>query len=118
MTDLTEAEMNLAPAADEAPDGDALADSDALADGESVVETPTADVVVSAEPVESMEPVEPVDVVEPQAARVAVSVGRMFADAIRRAADDSIRAMMLIRTYRVRGHLAARLDPLKALQYE
>ena len=32
--------------------------------------------------------------------------------AVRRAADDSIRAMMLIRTYRVRGHLAARLDPL------
>ena len=32
--------------------------------------------------------------------------------AIRRAADDSIRAMMLIRTYRVRGHLAAKLDPL------
>jgi len=34
------------------------------------------------------------------------------ADEIRRAAEDSIRAMMLIRTYRVRGHLAARLDPL------
>src|SRR5690349_18138620 len=34
------------------------------------------------------------------------------ADDIRRAAEDSIRAMMLIRTYRVRGHLAARLDPL------
>ena len=33
-------------------------------------------------------------------------------DDIRRAADDSIRAMMLIRTYRVRGHLAANLDPL------
>ena len=33
-------------------------------------------------------------------------------DAIRRAADDSIRAMMLIRTFRVRGHLAATLDPL------
>ena len=32
--------------------------------------------------------------------------------AARRAADDSIRAMMLIRTYRVRGHLAANLDPL------
>jgi 2-oxoglutarate dehydrogenase E1 component len=32
--------------------------------------------------------------------------------AIRRAAEDSIRAMMLIRTYRVRGHLAAKLDPL------
>jgi len=28
------------------------------------------------------------------------------------AAEDSIRAMMLIRTYRVRGHLAADLDPL------
>jgi 2-oxoglutarate dehydrogenase E1 component len=34
-------------------------------------------------------------------------------DEIRRAADDSIRAMMLIRTYRVRGHLAADLDPLR-----
>src|SRR6476469_9372709 len=33
-------------------------------------------------------------------------------DEIRRAAEDSIRAMMLIRTYRVRGHLAATLDPL------
>ena len=32
--------------------------------------------------------------------------------AIQRAADDSIRAMMLVRTYRVRGHLAAKLDPL------
>ncbi|MFM2409245.1 MAG: hypothetical protein RL481_73 [Pseudomonadota bacterium] len=28
------------------------------------------------------------------------------------AASDSIRAMMLVRTYRVRGHLAANLDPL------
>jgi 2-oxoglutarate dehydrogenase E1 component len=33
-------------------------------------------------------------------------------DAVRQAADDSIRAMMLIRSYRVRGHLAAKLDPL------
>jgi len=33
-------------------------------------------------------------------------------EAIRRASEDSIRAMMLIRTYRVRGHLAAKLDPL------
>src|SRR4051812_18562896 len=33
--------------------------------------------------------------------------------AIRKAAEDSIRAMMLIRTYRVRGHLAADLDPLR-----
>jgi len=33
-------------------------------------------------------------------------------ETVRRAAEDSIRAMMLIRTYRVRGHLAANLDPL------
>jgi 2-oxoglutarate dehydrogenase E1 component len=35
---------------------------------------------------------------------------------IARAAGDSIRAMMLIRTYRVRGHLAANLDPLSIAQ--
>ncbi len=34
------------------------------------------------------------------------------ADAIRAAAHDSIRALMLIRSYRVRGHLQAKLDPL------
>ncbi|MEN3747147.1 2-oxoglutarate dehydrogenase E1 component [Sphingomonas sp. HF-S3] len=34
------------------------------------------------------------------------------AEDIARAAADSIRAMLLIRTYRVRGHLAANLDPL------
>jgi 2-oxoglutarate dehydrogenase E1 component len=39
-------------------------------------------------------------------------------DAIRRAAEDSIRAMMLIRTYRVRGHLAADLDPLRLTRRE
>jgi 2-oxoglutarate dehydrogenase E1 component len=33
-------------------------------------------------------------------------------EAVRKAADDSIRAMMLIRSFRVRGHLAAKLDPL------
>ncbi|MDQ2878697.1 MAG: 2-oxoglutarate dehydrogenase E1 component [Pseudomonadota bacterium] len=33
-------------------------------------------------------------------------------DAIAAAAADSIRAMLLIRTYRVRGHMAANLDPL------
>ncbi len=34
-------------------------------------------------------------------------------DQLRAAALDSIRALMLIRSYRVRGHLAARLDPLQ-----
>ena len=38
--------------------------------------------------------------------------------AIERAAADSIRAMMLVRTYRVRGHLAANLDPLGLTQHE
>ena len=38
--------------------------------------------------------------------------------AIESAANDSIRAMMLIRTYRVRGHLAADLDPLALSQRE
>ncbi|MGB0967729.1 MAG: 2-oxoglutarate dehydrogenase E1 component, partial [Halocynthiibacter sp.] len=34
-------------------------------------------------------------------------------EAIKRAVLDSIRALMLIRAYRIRGHLAANLDPLK-----
>ena len=33
-------------------------------------------------------------------------------EAVRAATTDSIRALMLIRTYRVRGHLRAKLDPL------
>jgi len=37
---------------------------------------------------------------------------QLDAGAIEQAAGDSIRAMLLIRTYRVRGHLAADLDPL------
>src|SRR5215212_2176047 len=41
----------------------------------------------------------------------AVSAGKAGAD-VEQAANDSICAMMLIRTYRVRGHLAANLDPL------
>src|SRR3546814_12937685 len=35
---------------------------------------------------------------------------------ITQAADDAFRAMALIRTYRVRGHLAADLDPLGLAQ--
>lgn len=34
------------------------------------------------------------------------------ADAVRAATLDSLRALMMIRTYRVRGHLIAQLDPL------
>jgi len=39
-------------------------------------------------------------------------------DQIRRATLDSIRALMLIRAYRVRGHLEAQLDPLGLMQPE
>ena len=43
----------------------------------------------------------------------AKAAGKPIADAdVASAAADSIRAMMLVRTYRVRGHLAADLDPL------
>jgi 2-oxoglutarate dehydrogenase E1 component len=38
---------------------------------------------------------------------------RVDHDTIRAAATDSVRALMLIRAYRVRGHLEANLDPLR-----
>src|SRR5579859_2604373 len=44
------------------------------------------------------------------AANAAPAAGASAED-IRRAAQDSIRALMLIRSYRVRGHLQATLDP-------
>ena len=47
-----------------------------------------------------------------KAARQKASEATTDPDAIRRSAEESIRAMMLIRTYRVRGHLASKLDPL------
>ena len=47
----------------------------------------------------------------PARAEAAPSAG-VSAEAIRAAAHDSIRALMLIRSYRVRGHLQATLDPL------
>jgi 2-oxoglutarate dehydrogenase E1 component len=52
--------------------------------------------------------------IEPVASKAkaaATAAGKSDSD-VQQAADDSIRAMMLIRTYRVRGHLAANLDPL------
>jgi len=47
-----------------------------------------------------------------RAASAAPSARGADADTVRRAVLDSIRALMLIRSYRVRGHLEARLDPL------
>ncbi len=58
-----------------------------------------------------------IEKVAAKAKEAAVRAGRSDAE-IKQAADDSIRAMMLIRTYRVRGHLAADLDPLGLAQRE
>ncbi len=53
------------------------------------------------------------------AAKAAVAATGVTSEAaVHRAADDSIRAMMMIRTYRVRGHLAANLDPLGLTHHE
>jgi 2-oxoglutarate dehydrogenase E1 component len=43
---------------------------------------------------------------------------RVSAEQLRAAALDSLRAMMLIRTYRSRGHLIAELDPLGLVERE
>ena len=49
-----------------------------------------------------------------EAARPAPHAGaRMGAAKVREATLDSLRALMLIRSYRVRGHLLAKLDPLE-----
>jgi 2-oxoglutarate dehydrogenase E1 component len=45
-------------------------------------------------------------------ARIAERQPGVSADAVRAATLDSLRAVMMIRAYRMRGHLAANLDPL------
>jgi len=54
----------------------------------------------------------------PEKAKAAAGAAGASKSEIEQAASDSIRAMMLIRTYRVRGHLAADLDPLGLMQRE
>ena len=53
-------------------------------------------------------------VAEPEAAKPAAkgTAGGFTPEQVRAAALDSLRALMLIRAYRVRGHLEATLDPL------
>ncbi|MCW8916536.1 MAG: 2-oxoglutarate dehydrogenase E1 component [Magnetovibrio sp.] len=53
-----------------------------------------------------------VQVPQQQMAYAPVAEARASADTIRAATKDTIRALMLIRTYRVRGHLIANFDPL------
>ena len=48
----------------------------------------------------------------PQAAPLTYASPQAAPDQVRQATLDSIRALMLIRSYRVRGHLEASLDPL------
>lgn len=45
--------------------------------------------------------------------QIAVGSAALSEDEVRRATQDSVRALMLIRIYRVRGHLLADLDPLE-----
>ena len=68
----------------------------------------------------ALDPMQMVAVVKAAAAKpgAPAPAAAMDGDAVIRAAGDSIRAMMLIRTYRVRGHLAANLDPLGLSKYE
>lgn len=60
----------------------------------------------------------PGPMVAEQAATAPYATPMMPADQIRRATLDSIRALMLIRAYRVRGHLEATLDPLGRSEQE
>ena len=58
-----------------------------------------------------------IEKVAAKAKDAAAASGASDAD-VERAAQDAINAMMLIRTYRVRGHLAADLDPLGLVKRE
>jgi 2-oxoglutarate dehydrogenase E1 component len=51
-------------------------------------------------------------------ARIAERQPGVSADAVRAATLDSLRAIMMIRAYRMRGHLAANLDPLGLAERE
>ena len=42
----------------------------------------------------------------------------LSSDSIKQASKDSVRAIMLIRAYRIRGHLIANLDPLSIQKKE
>ena len=49
---------------------------------------------------------------KPRGANGGAAAAAVSLDEVRAATLDSVRALMLIRAYRIRGHLAARLDPL------
>jgi len=78
--------------------------------GRGVASEPTEDAAVF----DGRWPAPKPDPKKPGAAPVAAPAASagVSAEEIRAAAHDSIRALMLIRSYRVRGHLQATLDPL------
>jgi 2-oxoglutarate dehydrogenase E1 component len=53
-----------------------------------------------------------VDIADTREANQSGSIPKINGDNVRAATLDSIRAIMLIRAYRIRGHLLAKLDPL------
>ena len=61
---------------------------------------------------EISDPLEPAAEPADLGQRAALSLGVGGAQQVRQATLDSLRALMLIRAYRVRGHLEAQLDPL------
>ena len=74
--------------------------------------TPGGDLVAA---LDGQWPVEksPKELGEKIAAKAQASGAAISAEQVRQAVLDSLRALMLIRAYRIRGHLVADLDPLK-----
>ena len=78
--------------------------------------TPTDSLTAALDPMQmSVEPK-----ADPKASRAvpAAAVPAITTAQVQQAAADSIRAMLLVRTYRVRGHLACDLDPLGLYERE
>ena len=93
--------------------GDSSADAQREADGPSWARTDwppgPSDELTSALDGQWSEPAQQAEKIKLKAADAGIQVSD--AD-IKRAVLDSVRALMLIRAYRIRGHLAADLDPL------
>ena len=78
--------------------------------------TGTDDLTAALDPTQMEPAAKPAKGAAPAAAKPAAAPASQ--EEILRAVNDAIRAMLLIRTYRVRGHLAANLDPLGLATHE
>ncbi|WP_108484969.1 2-oxoglutarate dehydrogenase E1 component [Oceaniglobus ichthyenteri] len=97
--------------------GDAPADAKAEAAGPSWARTdwppqPSDELTAALDGQWPMAAAEPKAAAQKIAAKAEEKGIKVSDDAIKRAVLDSIRALMMIRAYRIRGHLAADLDPL------